>query len=291
MFNKVLEITLPIFFIVLVGFFYSRHTKPNLASSNKLILDLALPALIFTSLSSKNFDIEASGYFLLVATLIIFLSGLVVFPISRFSGINWRGLLPCVMFGNVGPIGIPLALLAYGQNGLPPAVILFVLSNVLHFTVGAWLMSGRWDAKTIYASPLVWSTLLGILFSKLHWHIPKSLDISLSMISQILVPMMLISLGARLGQSQFQHIQLGSFGSMIAIAIRLPLALLFIQFVPLSELQRGILILFSALPPAVFNFMLADRFNQESTKVAAIVFTGHIASLAFLPLAIWLVFS
>ncbi len=50
MFLKIIDITLPIFAIALIGFVYSRRVKPDLASANKLVVDIALPMLIFTSL-------------------------------------------------------------------------------------------------------------------------------------------------------------------------------------------------------------------------------------------------
>jgi predicted permease len=60
--------------------------------------------------------------------------------------------------------------------------------------------------------------------------------------------------------------------------------------VPLQDVERGALILFACLPPAVFNFLLADRFHVEPGKVASVVIVGHLTGLAFLPLGIWLAF-
>lgn len=56
MFLKITEITLPTFLIALVGFFYSRRFKPDLGGANKLVVDIALPVLIFVSLAAKSFD-------------------------------------------------------------------------------------------------------------------------------------------------------------------------------------------------------------------------------------------
>jgi predicted permease len=44
----------------------------------------------------------------------------------------------------------------------------------------------------------------------------------------------------------------------------------------------------SGLPPAVFNYMIADRYKQEPDKVASIVIVGHLLSLLALPLVLWL---
>jgi hypothetical protein len=52
MYSKIASITLPIFTLVLVGFLYSRRVKPDLGGANKLVVDIALPVLIFISLSA-----------------------------------------------------------------------------------------------------------------------------------------------------------------------------------------------------------------------------------------------
>jgi predicted permease len=48
------------------------------------------------------------------------------------------------------------------------------------------------------------------------------------------------------------------------------------------------LLVFSALPPAVLNFMLAEKYRQEPQKVASIVLAGNLASLVIIPAALWL---
>jgi len=41
--------------------------------------------------------------------------------------------------------------------------------------------------------------------------------------------------------------------------------------------------LFAALPPAVLNFMLAEKYRQEPELVASIVIWGNLASLIVIP--------
>lgn len=290
MLSKIASITLPIFTLVLVGFLYSRRAKPDLAGANKLIVDLALPVLIFTSLSAKTFNPIAALSFTGASIALIFLSGLIAWPLTKFSGATQQGFLPCAMFTNVGPIGIPLIALAYGPDGVATAVVLLVISNILHFTLGAGVMSGRIDWRMVYANPLVWATLLGVASSQVELVLPAWLQTSCTMIGSVLVPMMLLSLGARLASSQVADARVGFQSSVLILLARLVAALLILWLIPLQGLERGALILFACLPPAVFNFMLADKFQVEPNKVASTVIVGHVLSLAFLPLGIWLAF-
>jgi predicted permease len=288
MIERILGITLPIFAIVLAGFIYGRVKKPNMDGSNQIIIDLALPCLIFTSLSVKQFELTSASFFILAATIVVIFSGLLIWPFSKYSGTGPRALLPSVMFGNVGPIGIPLTVLAFGADGLAPAVLLLVFSNILHFSVGVGIMSGRVDAKLIYASPLVWATVLGVLFSYFHLSLPEWINISLSMVGNILVPLMLLSLGIRLSSSKIEYLKLGAIGSILSIISRLLITYLVLMLFPLEPIQKGALILFAGIPPAMFNYMIADRYKCEPDKVASIVIVGHLLSLLALPFVLWL---
>ena len=135
MIKQILSITLPIFSIVLVGFIYGRVKKPNMTGANQVIIDLALPCLIFTSLSAKQFELTSASLFVLSATIVVIFSGLLIWPLAKYSGTGAKALLPSVMFGNVGPIGIPITVLAFGPEGLAPAILILVFSNILHFSV------------------------------------------------------------------------------------------------------------------------------------------------------------
>jgi predicted permease len=187
-------------------------------------------------------------------------------------------------------VGIPLIALAYGPESVAFSVVLLVISNVLHFTLGAGVMSGKVDWRMVYANPLIWATVLGVFSSEMGWVLPTALHTSLTMIGNVLVPMMLISLGARLAGSQIKDVKVGVQSSLMILGIRLLATFVLLSFIPLQGIERGALILFACLPPAVFNFMLADKFQVEPNKVASSVIVGHIFSLVFLPLGIWLAF-
>jgi predicted permease len=47
-----------------------------------------------------------------------------------------------------------------------------------------------------------------------------------------------------------------------------------------------LLILFSVLPPAVLNFLVAERYRQEPARVAAIVMIGNLGAVVSVPLAL-----
>ncbi len=229
---KIIEITLPTFAIALGGFFYSRVVRPDLTGANKLVVDIALPILIFKSLSTKDFQPAQAGWFSLASVALILLSGTLAYPWVRLTGSTWRAVLPCVMFTNVGPVGIALVVQDYGAPGLAPAVILLVLPNILHFTIGVGMMSGRVDWRMVYANPLVWSTVLGLGFAQLQWTLPAWAQTAMNRIGSILVPMMLLSLGARLATSKLKDAKAGLITATLTLLTRLQACLLVLQVIP-----------------------------------------------------------
>ena len=57
----------------------------------------------------------------------------------------------------------------------------------------------------------------------------------------------------------------------------------------LPEDHADILILFGALPPAVINYVFAERYGREPRRVASIVLLGNAAAALTLPSALLLV--
>lgn len=276
----------PLIAVVLVGFLYARRVKPDLSGANKLVVDVCLPALVFASLSTKQLVFNQQAPFLLGALLIVLISGLLAWPIARLSKVDPRSFLPTVMFGNVGPIGIPVTVLAFGEEGLSSALLLLVLSNVLLFTLGVRIMSGKADFRSLLLSPLIWSTVLGILFSVMQWSLPDWVMVAIKMVGDVLIPVMLLSMGARLVNVPWGAWRIGTLGGAVSPAARIVAAGLCVGFLPLDPVQRGSLFLFAALPPAVFTFLLADRYNRSPEAVASMILIGHPLALLFLPLGL-----
>jgi predicted permease len=54
-------------------------------------------------------------------------------------------------------------------------------------------------------------------------------------------------------------------------------------------MQVGQLLLYGALPPAVMNFLVAERYNQEPERVAALVLIGNLGSVVAMPVTLYFI--
>jgi predicted permease len=105
----------------------------------------------------------------------------------------------------------------------------------------------------------------------------------------ISIPLMLFSLGVRMIAIDFSDWKISSVGSLLCPLSGLAIALPFVLLMPLSADQASLLLLFSVLPPAVLNFMVAERYGQEPHRVASIVLVGNLASVLVIPITLWFI--
>jgi predicted permease len=283
---RILGIVFPVFAIVAAGFVYGRLKRPDLTTVNQLNMDVLLPALLFSVLSSESFDLAAYGWLALGATLVIVGSGLLALPVARFVRVQAKTLVPPMMFNNSGNMGLPLAVFAFGPQALPAAVMLLIVENGLHFTLGTWLMDHRAHWLDVLRQPIVVATLAGLAFSVSGLVLPGPVDVTIEMIGQASIPLLLFALGTRMIDIDLRQWRLGLLGAVLCPVTGLLVVLAVRPFLDLPPLQDSLLLLFAALPPAVLNYLVAERYSQEPGKVASIVLIGNLAAFISIPLVL-----
>lgn len=285
---EVFSIVFPVFAIVFIGYLYARRYKPDMAAANQLNLEVFTPALIFSVLAAEGFDLGEYSELALAGVWVVLGSGLLAWPIARFAGWSARAFLPPMMFSNSGNMGLPLALFAFGETALPAAMILFLVENTLHFTVGNAMLVRRIHPLALLRMPMLVATLAGIGVSLAGLSVPGPLYQAIDLVGQIAIPLMLFSLGVRLTSIGLTDWRIGTVGAAVAPLSGILLAGLAVSALQMSGQQAAQLILFGALPPAVLNYLFAERYNVAPNQVAAIVLLGNLASLAALPLVLYM---
>lgn len=286
MFSQILEVTLPVFGIAALGYLYGRINGSDMDTANRVNMNLFVPALLFYVLSEKIPDSPEWQSVAWGTAIIVVGSGLLAWPVARLLKIPNRVLLPSMMFNNSGNLGLPLAALAFGEEMLPFSVVAFVVSTSLHFSLGIWLVSGQLHPMSLLKNPVFLSTLAGILAYMTDWHAPPILMPGLEMLSQVAIPLMLVALGVRLIHVDLSHWKAGLLGALLCPATGLVSAWLAILWLQPPEAMQRILLLFSILPPAVLNFLLAERYRQSPEAVASMVAFGNLGSLVVIPLSL-----
>ena len=286
MLARLAGIILPVFSVIALGWLYARRVKPDMSTVNRISMNVLAPALVFSALASKDFDVAANRMLIVGSVGVVLGSGLLAWPFARLMHSSVRTFVPPMMFNNCGNMGLPLAVLAYGTAGFSPMVALFTVSNLLQFTVGVWIIDHHARFRSLLRNPIVIATVVGFAFALFHPPLPEWLSVAIKLVGDALIPMMLLSLGVRLYEGNFDDWRIGVVGGIVCPLTGIAMAALLAPILGLDPLQQGLLILFGSLPPAVLNFMVAEQFRQEPSKVASIVLIGNLLSLAFIPLGL-----
>lgn len=283
---RVLGIILPVFAVIALGYFYARRVEPDFTWVNRINMTVLMPALIFSALASKDFEL-ASNVKLIVGSLGVVLgSGLLAWPFAKLLHQDYRTWIPPMMFNNCGNMGLPLAYLSFGQPGLSAMVTLMAVSNLAQFTIGVRIIDRHAAIWPMLKSPMVVSTFLGFVFALTHPPMPDWLMFGIKMVGDAAIPLVLLSLGVRLAAARWDAWRLGAVGGLVCPLTGLALAGLLIPVLELDPAQQALLLLFGCLPPAVLNFMVAEQYNQEPHKVASIVLVGNTMAVFFVPLGL-----
>jgi malate permease and related proteins len=284
--ERVLGIILPVFSIILLGYVYARRERPDMTWVNRLAVNVLAPALIFTALASKDFDLATHAVLIVGAIGVVVGSGLLAWPFAKLLHEDPRTFVPPMMFNNCGNMGLPIAALAFGPIGLSAMVALFTISNLLQFTVGVHIINRHAAFWPVFRNPMVVATFAGFAYALLRPDAPEWLMLAIKITGDAMIPLMLISLGVRMATVTWGGWNLGVIGALVCPLTGIAMAALLTPLLRLDSTQGGLLILFGCLPPAVLNFIVAEQYNQEPAKVASIVLIGNVASIVFVPLGL-----
>ncbi|MCY1296098.1 hypothetical protein D9M70_454680 [compost metagenome] len=95
---------------------------------------------------------------------------------------------------------------------------------------------------------------------------------------------MLLTLGVSLASIRVQHIGHGMLLGALRILCGAAVGWGIGAALGLAPLEQGVLVLQSAMPVAVFNYLFAVRAGRSPEQVASLVLCSTLLAFAFLPL-------
>jgi predicted permease len=284
-FVTVLEIVAPVFLLALIGFSWVKlGFEYRVEFVTRLAMTLAVPCLIFTALMKTEIDPSALTT-LLIASIAAHAAIAAIGAIGFWAlKMRQQTYLAPFTFGNTGNLGLPLALFAFGAEGLGYAMIVFAVSAIFSFTFGIWVVSGGGSLMKALKEPMVGATLLGTLFLWQGWRTPDFLTNSLDLISQMAIPLMLITLGVAVARLKPGRIAQAFVLSFVKYLVCAGVALVIGLALGLSDVPLAVLILQTATPVAVTAYLLAEKYGGDSEAVAGLVVVSTLMSVAAIPL-------
>lgn len=293
-----LDVVLPVALIAAAGGVLGRLRVIPVAPVSTLVFYLFSPALVFDSLATTELSADVS--FRIVAVMVA--TFLVMYAVSTawsFARGHERSLRSAFALAatipNTGNMGLPVALLAFGEAGFDVAVMNFVMGAVLAYSAGIGIasMAGGTAAEALRAPfryPVLYAAVAGAAVNALDLSVPVTFSAPIETLADAAVPVMLVVLGLQL-RSAVSMEDLLDTG--VANAGRLLLAPVVTwsaaSALGLDELTRDTLTVLAAMPTAVIATVLATEFDARPAFVTRAVVVSTLSSMLTVTLLISLV--
>ena len=280
----------PVFLIAALGYGWARAELPfDGPFITTFMINVATPCLVFATLSRMRFAPGELATMGLAAVGCMALAALAAVPLLLVFRLPLSVYLPALSFPNAGNMGMPLCLFAFGEVGLGLAVAFFATMAVLQFTVGPAIAAGRTDAKQMLRTPVVYAVAATLAFQAAGLEMPRWLANTTMLLGQCAVPLMLLSLGVALSRLRLLNIRRAVAMSTLRLGLGFAAGLAMTWMLQLEGVKRGVVLLESSMPVAVFNYLWAVRYRNAPEEVAAIVLGSTVLSFLTLPLLLLII--
>ncbi len=284
---NILEVVLPVFLIILLGFIIGKKKKVNTQTLTDLIVYITAPALIFSSITKSDINLTDFSIIAVSALAIIITMALLTFIFLKLTKSKMNGLYLPMSVGNTSYIGYPVALFAFGIAGLSRAVVYDMMSGLFLYTFGIYIIHHKNDIKEVFKIPLLYATIIGILFNIFTITVPTMIHTPLEMIGMATIPLALLILGYKLTEIKIKSAKVAFLASIFKISMGFILAIALTSLFNLQGLVRNIIILQAAMPSAVMSMILTAKYKRDAACVATTVLITTLISIVTIPLLLW----
>ena len=286
---QLLPVLAPVFIATAIGFAWARSGAAYPSEFiGRLVMTIGTPCLVVSVVARTGIDFALMGQIMLAAALTMTLMGLIALVLVRLLRLDLATYLPPLLFPNNGNMGLPVCLFAFGQTGLALALGVFMVMMFATFTLGIVIAAGAGKGtdiwRTLIRQPVLWAMLVAMLLLISGAALPLWLDNTLSLLGDFAIPLMMITLGVSLGRLKVRRWRLSLVMSLLRVVGGGLLGWLVAELLALDGTARGVLIVQAAMPVAVFNYILALRYERDHQEVAAMVVTSTILAFIVLPL-------
>jgi len=278
---------MPMVVCVVVGFIWGRRDQPYPTSFvSTLVTYVAIPALTFHTLMTTPLDAGTMTWVLTVSVAALLVSGVVVAIMLRLMGLSGRDLGQTAWIPNAGNLGLPMADLVFGIEGLSIAIAFFAASSFVSFTLGLRWLTG--SAGKVWRQPVVWATLLGIGLRALDVEAPEWSLQSAALLGSMAVPLMLVTLGHTLSKLPRSGFKAGTGVMLTRFVSGVAVALLLFAPIGIDPLIAAPIALQMLMPCAVNSYLFARLHGQGGDAAAGAVLISTLVFLLLAPLLLWL---
>ncbi|SDY13100.1 AEC family transporter [Salimicrobium album] len=284
-----LDILLPVFIIMGIGFILEKKFDLDLNTLAKLNIYFLVPGFIFVKLYETEF---APGKFLGVIgfiglyVLLLFVITRVFTRLQGMDGARATTVSNSVIFFNSGNYGVPVNDLVFKGDpfAMSIQVVVLTMQNVITFSYGIFALQsihiGKWRSMAGYFKmPVLYALLAGILLNAGNIAVPSFLWVPSTYIADAMIAIALVMLGAQVAKIKWTTNFSSVYPSLFLRLLAGPLlALGMIYVFGLNGVTAQALFIASAMPTAVNSAVIAQEYENYPEFAAQIVLLSTLCS-------------
>ncbi len=285
---QMIEILATISIIVLIGFFMGRSSVGvETRSLSSIIILVATPSLIFHSLTSLHVQRDTLQIMSGAALACLAIAGILGFIVLRCAGSPVRSFLPPLMLPNSGNLGLPLVLLAFGPEGFQLGVAYFFVVSLVQHSVGMSMYAGSVKVGVMLRQPLLYAVVAVMVVTWTGLQVPTVIATTTEMLGGMMIPSMLVLLGASLATLQIADLRPALFIAVARLGIGVVSAIVVIWVMEFEGVMAGTVFLLASMPTAIVNYVYAERYQLNPRQVAGSIVVSTILTFICLPALLW----
>lgn len=303
-------VTLPNLLMLLLGVFlrYSRLIdEPFCDKATRLVFTVALPCLLFFSITTNHSDITPHITLAMYAAVSTIVSFLVLELISPFlvPEPRERGIFVQGGFrSNTAILGLAYCAAAYGEEGvvlgsiyMVSTVILFNILSIITLTRslsphGNNQMNVGPIVRSIAKNPLIIAIISALIFSLTGIALPETLITTGKFISNLALPLALLCAGASLDWRMMFRSSNTAMYSSVARLLFVPGLITFGGWlVGFHGVALGVIFLLTASPTAAVSYIMTRAMGGNATLAANIIAMTTVGSFFTTAIGLYLLRS
>lgn len=285
----------PVVLVVAVGAIFGPRLNIDIGSLNRLAYWVLGPAFVLDILSQADIERSVIVKLVLAGLAGMAVAGLVAMLVMRARGADYAVVAATVMtsaFGNVGNAGLAISSFALGEEAVAAASVLMLTVNISGIVLGIGLASARTSSPIgavgrALTAPISIAGAIAILTNITAVEPPLLIERSIGLLSVAMIPVMLFGLGMQLAASGRPE---WTFDLGVATIAKLAIAPIAAGVVAaalgLSGDNLGVVVIQSAMPPAVFCSVVALEHDLEPRRVTTAVVVVTVLAVLTLPIVL-----
>ena len=310
--QQILGLTFPFFALIFLGYAAGKLFKipqAGLAWLSTYIVYIALPALFFELISKTPFEQLLSFSFVMGAIFATYCAFALAFVVGYIISNGKLGISAIQgeigAYSNIGYMGPPLTISAFGPAAAAPAALIFAFENILHFTLVPLLMALSEDRKVpawrlvlevlrkVLLHPFIIATIVGFFGAYLAIRPWEPVQQLLTYLKSSAAPCALFTMGVTVALRPVKKVPWEMpFLLLIKLIIHPALALIFLSLIgDFDPVWVYTAIIMAALPPALNVFVMAQQYDVYVERSSTAILVGTVLSVATVTLLMYLLTS